>query len=46
MDDLVAVDGAAAALHLILRVERQRRRGDLLWGHTNIVRTVTDSRKT
>jgi hypothetical protein len=46
VDDLVAVDTAAAALHLVLRVERQRRRGGLLWRHTDIVRTVADTRKT
>jgi hypothetical protein len=46
MDDLVAVDAAAATLHLVLRVERQRRCGHLLWRHTNIVRTVADTLKT
>jgi hypothetical protein len=46
MDDLVAVDAAATALHLVLRVKWQRRRGRLLWRHTGIVRTVADTRKT
>jgi hypothetical protein len=47
MDDLVAVDAAAAALHLVLRTERERRRGrGLLWRHTGIVRSLADGRKT
>jgi hypothetical protein len=47
MDDLVAVDVATAALHLVLRMERERRRGRLLLGrHTSIVRTAADARKT
>ena len=47
IDDLVAVDLAAAALHLVLRMERQGRRGGgLLWRHACIVRAFTDGRKT
>src|SRR5262249_49267931 len=46
VDDLVAVNAAAAALHLVLRTKRQCRRNDLLWCHVDIVRTSSDSRKT
>ena len=47
VDDLVAVNTAAAALHLVLRMERQcRRRGGLLGCHVGIVRTPADARKT
>jgi hypothetical protein len=46
MDDLVAVDAATAALHLVLRMERKGRCRDLLGRHTGIVRAAADGRKT
>ena len=47
VDDLVAVHLAAAALHLVLRTERQRADGGLLGGrHTDIVRGVGETFKT
>ena len=46
VDDLVAVDVAATALHLVLRMEWQRRCGGLLWGHGRIVGAFADDRKT
>src|SRR5829696_953654 len=46
VDDLVAVDLAAPALHLVLRPQGERGSGDLLWRHTEIVGAVADGRKT
>src|SRR5581483_1597488 len=46
VDDLVAVDVAAAALRLVLRVQRQGRRNGLLRRHTGILRALPDGRKT
>ena len=45
VDDLLAVDCAAPALRLVLRVERQRR-GRLLGCHIRIVRADAGLRKT
>jgi hypothetical protein len=40
------VDRAAPALHLVLRVQRERRRGRLLGRHKRIVRADAGLRKT
>jgi len=48
VDDLVAVDPAAAALDLVLRPERQLPRGtsQLVWRHVGIFGAVSRARKT